>query len=390
MPNEGPIGSRGVGRTVVGMEVRVVSLRALTDEDLAGWNRCAAAALEPNPFFEPDWLLPALGRLGESPTARLVFVGHGDIVDAVVPVADVVVDATGVAGPGHHAALLTRVAPTAVALGTPLITAEGGLDAATRLVEGLECEARHSGAGLVVMEWVGDDGPVAGLLREATARADCHLVEFECWERALLRRLDGDVAGHVAAGVAADAPYWLRGIGKNRRRTIRQHRNHLETALGSDVVVRRRTDAAAVDQFLALEASGWKGHVPGGLAFGRESCSTLFFEDVSRRYLGSGRMWFASLEGPDAPVAMVCLVRAGNGVFAYRTAYDESFARHGPGVEVFLAAMEQFVLGEDARWLDTCSAPGNAHLLGLFPDRHAMATFMVRAPTAPTAVWRNN
>jgi len=42
--------------------------------------------------------------------------------------------------------------------------------------------------------------------------------------------------------------------------------------------------------------------------------------------------------------------------------------------------MGQFVQEEDAGWLDTCSAPGNTHLLGLFPDRHAMATFMFRVP----------
>ena len=363
------------GRTIVSMEVRVVSLRELTDEDLAGWNRCAADALEANPFFEPDWLLTALGRLGESPTASVVLVGRGDTIDAVVPVADVVADGPGAAGPESHAALLTRVAPTAVALGTPLITAEGGLDAATCLLTALVCEAEHRGAGLVVMEWLGDDGPVVELLREAAARTDRHLIEFDSWDRALLRRGDG-------VGTGDGQPYWLRGIGKNRRRTIRQHRRHLAAALGSDLVVRRRTDTAAVDRFLALEASGWKGQAADGLAFGRESCSTLFFEDVCCRYLRSGRMWFASLEGPDAPIAMICLVRAGNGVFAYRTAYDESYAKHGPGVEVFLAAMEQFVQDEDAGWLDTCSAPGNDHLLGLFPDRHAMATLMVRVPSA--------
>jgi CelD/BcsL family acetyltransferase involved in cellulose biosynthesis len=357
------------------MEARVVSLRGLTDEDLAGWTGCAAAALEPNPFLEPDWLLPAIAHLGESPTARLVMVGRDDTVHAVVPVADVVADEHGAAGHEGHAALLTRVAPTAVALGTPLVTADGGLDAVSCLLTALVGEAGRSGSGLVIMEWLGNDGPVAGLLRGAASRTGHHLIEFDGWERGLLRRRDGD-------GDGDGEPYWLRGIGKNRRRTIRQHRTHLEEALGAGVAVRRRVDGAAVDEFLALEGSGWKGHELGGLAFGRQQCSTQFFEDVCRRYLRSGRMWFLSLEGPDAPVAMVCFVRSGRGVFAYRTAYDEAFAKYGPGVEVFLAAMEQFVQEDDAGWLDTCSAPGNTHLLGLFPDRHAMATFMVRVPTA--------
>jgi Acetyltransferase (GNAT) domain len=109
---------------------------------------------------------------------------------------------------------------------------------------------------------------------------------------------------------------------------------------------------------------------------------------VSRRYIDEGRMWFISLEGDGTPIAMICCLRAGEGVFAFRTAYDEHFAKFGPGVQVFVDAMEDFARKTDACWLDTCSAPGNQHLLGLFPDRHAMATLMFRVPThdmhAPT------
>jgi hypothetical protein len=143
-----------------------------------------------------------------------------------------------------------------------------------------------------------------------------------------------------------------------------------------------RTDGGAVDAFLRLEASGWKGNQPDGLALWREATKTKFFEVVCGRYIDDGRMWFLSLEGEDGPIAMICCLRAGAGVFAYRTAYDEDLAKYGPGVQVFLAAMEHFDSETDARWFDTCAARDNQHLLGLFPDRRMMATVMFRAAAA--------
>ena len=353
------------------MQARIVSPSELTSADLAGWSECAASSLEPNPFFEPGWLLPALEYLDESPTTMLVLAEHRGAVQACVPIVEVTADQNRTGGRGKHSALQTRVAPTAVTLGTPLVTAEGGHEALACLMTEIRREAERRGASLVIMEWVGYDGPTARLLKEAAVETNNLLIEFDVWERGFLRRRaeDGEC-------------YWLRGIGKNRCRTIRQHRLHLDAALGTSPSLRMRTDGAAVDAFLRLEASGWKGHQTDGLAFWRQAATTKFFETVCGRYVDDGRMWFLSLERGDAPSAMICCVRAGEGVFAYRTAYDEDLAKFGPGVEVFLAAMEHFDHETDASWLDTCSARDNQHLLGLFPDRRAMATLMFRVPSS--------
>lgn len=335
--------------------------------DLARWSECGASSLEPNPFFEPDWLLPALEYLDESPTTMLVLAEHRGSVQAFVPIVAVNADQSDIACDDKHSALLTRASPTAVTLGTPLVTAEGGHEALACLMAAIRGEAERRGASLVVMEWVEHDGPTAQLLRDVSIGTKNPLVEFDVWERGFLRRQVGD-----------NDRYWLRSIGKNRQRTIRQHHRQLSAALGTCPRLRVRTDSAAVDAFLRLEASGWKGHRPGGLAFRRQAATTTFFEVVCDRHLDDGRMWFVSLEGDSTPIAMICCIRAREGVFAYRTAYDEAFARFGPGVEVFLAAVEHFHRETDARWFDTCSAPGNQHLLALFPDRRSMSTLMFR------------
>ena len=351
------------------VQARTVALDELTSKDLAAWSECAALSLEPNPFFEPDWLLPAVEYLNESPATRLVLTEQRGAIQACVPVVEVTADGDTSRALRRHSAVKTRVTPTAVLLGTPLVTVEGGSEALACLITEIRHEAERRGATLVIMEWVACGGPVDRLLKGVALGRDSSLVEFDVWERGLLRR--------QAAGGEC---YWLRGIGKNRRRTIRQHRQHLREVLGASPVLRVRDDVGAVDEFMQLEASGWKGHEPEGLALGREVRATSFFETVCDRYIKEGRMYFLSLEGNEVPIAMICCVRAGEGLFAYRTAYDEKLAKYGPGVEVFLAAMEHFDRETDACWFDTCAVRDNQHLLGLFPDRRTMATVMFRVP----------
>ena len=129
------------------MRARIVAPDELTAKDLAGWSQCAASSLEPNPFLEPDWLLPALAHLDESPNARLVLAEQGDAVLACVPIAEVTADQTGTACQGRRSALETRVAPTAVALGTPLVAEEGGCEALACLMSEIGREAQRRGVG---------------------------------------------------------------------------------------------------------------------------------------------------------------------------------------------------------------------------------------------------
>ncbi len=353
------------------MKARVVTPQELTSRDVAAWEACAAAAVEPNPFLEPAWLLPALAHLDESPRPALVLAEHGGQVYGCVPLFESVPEQDGIGANGVHSVINTRVAPTAVPVGTPLVAADRGAEALASMIVEIGHVAAGHATELVVLEWMVAGGPVEALLEEVADRMAVKLVQFETWERGFLRRRAGE------------DDYWLGAIGKNRRRTIRQHRRRLEEAIGADVTLRVATGGEAVEAFLRLETAGWKGHDPHGLALGRTPATAAFFREACAAGLDRGRLFFLSLEGPDGPVAMICCVRAGEGLFAYRTAYDERLARHGPGVQLFLDAMAYFDRATDAAWFDTCTTPGNEHLLGLFPDRRRLATFVTRVRPAP-------
>src|SRR5579871_1720464 len=109
------------------MRVRLIAPRDLTVMDCAKWGECAASAIEANPFLEPGWLLPALEHLGGYDDVTLLVAEQGGDVQAVVPL--ITEESTP-----SHSFLTTRVVPTAVPLGTPLVRTAGASDTLARVL----------------------------------------------------------------------------------------------------------------------------------------------------------------------------------------------------------------------------------------------------------------
>ena len=57
---------------------RAVPMDGLTPDDLARWRDLAARAAEPNVFFEPELLVPAVRALARPGSVRLLVVADGD------------------------------------------------------------------------------------------------------------------------------------------------------------------------------------------------------------------------------------------------------------------------------------------------------------------------
>ena len=64
----------------------LLPLKGLASRDIAAWRELAAQAAEPNPFFEPECVLPAVRYLGEPDAALLAVVDHGSEWLACMPV----------------------------------------------------------------------------------------------------------------------------------------------------------------------------------------------------------------------------------------------------------------------------------------------------------------
>lgn len=327
-------------------------LRAITPEQERAWRALATDAAEPNPFFEPEMLLPAAERLGDGRETLLV-VRSGPRWIACLPVRPVVrwhrLPVPGLASWLHPYCFL----------GTPLVAA----DAVTEAAAALRAAART----YLALDLLGLDGPVAAALRSDFGSPASRPVLYRSHERATVRhRADGGYFG---------------GRGK-RLREVRRTRRLLEETLGRPVRTVDRTNAAdAAERFLRLEASGWKGD--GGTALACDPDHRAFFLDVCARFGAAGRLELLEL-GADGepPVAAGWTLRAGDERFFCKIAYDETLARVAPGVQ----------LAGDALWrlhergagaIDSCAAPDNRMINALWPDRRSVGALLLPA-TGPS------
>jgi len=185
------------------------------------------------------------------------------------------------------------------------------------------------------------DGPTSTLL-EPLARADRHLTGR--WES--LR------SPHIPLGGGAAEDRTSAKFRSNLRRRVRK----LEEA---GAVALRRSDApadveAALADFLALEARGWKGE--RGTAIAQDPALVAFYSRMAHDAAVRGALAMRSLLLDGRPVA-VHLGLVHRGVYYLpKTAYDESLAQASPG-----QLLQREVLAE-------CEAHGLAGFDFLGPD----------------------
>jgi CelD/BcsL family acetyltransferase involved in cellulose biosynthesis len=339
----------------------ILALDDLSPQDIERWRELAAEAAEPNPFFEPEYVLPAAELIGGRRLALLV-VQAADDWSACLPI--------------HRPRRWHRVPLACVAgwhhkycfLGTPLVRPDQGESVATMARE----LVRQPGAAFVGLDSLVDEGPVRDALRAAIAKEGGEEVRVGEHERAMLRRraTEDDY-------VCLKAKY---------RRELERKRRRLEDELGSALqTVDRAEDCEALDEFLDLEASGWKGQ--GGTAVASLERDAEFFRTICGSFRELGRLHLLSLQADGQRVAMACNLRAGDGVFCVKIAFDERWRRWSPGAQLVLDHVSWFHREAGAAWMDSCVQPGNELVSRLWPDRRRIVTLALpaKSPTGRMA-----
>lgn len=345
-----------------GVVARVVALRDVGDRLVEQWRELAASAVEPNPFFEPGFVLPAARLLPDGPDAALLTAeSSGELLFAVPLVRE----------RGFRRVPIPSVRvwlhPYAF-LGTPLVSQHArpdALSAALRVLRDLP------GARWLVWEQLPRTGPVATLLGQALAACGVRATTFEPYERAVLHRRSSN-------------DYLDRAISGRHLKNLRRQRRNLEAADGSEVQLLDVAAGAYDDpgplesgtaEFLRMEAAGWKGRDGGAMA-GSPSDAELFRE-VCRAFAADSRLqlWVWGTAG--RPAAAQCNLMAGSTVFHFKIAYDEDYARYSPGLQLELAMVETFHADARLTMIDSCTAPGTRVSEQLYPDRLPVRTLLL-------------
>ncbi len=335
--------------TIVEIRHDLAALRALVPD----WEALAEQAAEPNPFYEHWMLLPALEAYGTGAGAH----AGTDAPDGA-PFRCVVVWENGTLAGLFPMRLERRFhslpLPTLrswrhrnmLLCGTPLVHAKYavrcfGALLQTRLAPALE------------LEWVPSDGPLYAALVDALGDANLPWLVADAYSRALLAR-DRDPRER---------------FNSNMKNNLRRCEARLAAA-GKVTPVRLSPNDDVTrwtEEFLRLEASGWKAKEGSALACREDDRKFVAatFPEAFRR----GRLAITGLDLDGRPLARHCMIAAGEGAFTFKIAYDEAYAQCSPGIVAEVDNVRQFMENPGPRWIDSNTARENTSYGRVWKDR---------------------
>jgi CelD/BcsL family acetyltransferase involved in cellulose biosynthesis len=335
----------------------MLALGEILPSEVEEWKALAARAAEPNPFFEPEYVIPAAEFIGGRRVALLVVKGSDGWL-ACLPV--------------HRPRTWHRVPARGLVTwqhrycfcGTPLVRSDCVESAVGEMTRELMLQRA---AAFVGLDSVSDEGPVREALRASIEEEGGAELRVDVHERAALRS-------------RAEAQGYPTLKSKHRNELARKRRR-LEDELGGGLeTLDRAGESGAVEEFLELEASGWKGR--GGTALASVELDAQFFRTVCQSFRELGRLHLLSLEANGKRVAMACNLRAGEGIFCLKIAFDERWRRYSPGAQLTLDHVAWFHREGGASWMDSCVEPGNELVNRLWPDRRRIVSLAL-LPKSP-------
>ena len=323
---------------------------------IPAWEELASVALEPNVFYEHWMLLPALQAFGAGKDILFVIVLIHDSDDENAPIK------LGGLFPLQRKRHYKRL-PAATYrlwrhvhcyLATPLIRADAVHDC---LVEFFRWLRSHEEGSRVVEFWgVRGDGQFRSALIDISNELNLLSWVSESHTRALLRKHRVDERAEPE-------------ISSERRRTLRRKERRLRERGEVEHVLLRPDDDVErwIEEFLRVEASGWKGR--RGSALACTAASRAFFERVATSAFRRGRLLMSRIDFDGKAIACRCSFVAGEGSFAFKTAYDESFAHFSPGVILEVDNLRRFHALPGVRWMDSCTDSDNFIINRLWKER---------------------
>jgi len=99
-----------------------------------------------------------------------------------------------------------------------------------------------------------------------------------------------------------------------------------------------------------------------------------FVQQMAAGAARGGKLQMLALRLDGRPVALKINLMVGEGGFAFKITFDESFGRFSPGVLLELDNVERAHQLPALRWMDSCAAPNRFMINHLWPDRREMQT----------------
>ena len=358
------------------LKVVVVQNEEELQDHVVAWQELADHAIESNVFYEPWMLMPAVKAIGQGKSLHFIFIYETHPLDAS--------RLTRLQG-FFPVELLFRFRGLPIRtvrlwqhlhcfLCTPLIRAERGGKTLAAL---REWAANGPSAAVVDFSLVRGDGPFQRLLIDHTHRT-CSLARVTSTATRAFWKRGEDLETYLRHALSG-------GIFKEYRRQ-RRRLGELGRLEFSSVLQADEVDDWIVE-FMQLEASGWKARE--GTALQANPNERAYVQQIARNGFARGQVLLHGLFLNGQPVAMLFSFRAGAGIFAFKIAYDETFAKYSPGVQVMLASLAN--LHHDSRfaWIDSCAESDHSMVNRLLQDKRTINTVLLSTGrfAGDLAVW---
>lgn len=342
-------------QVALGWTARVLNARqAAEPEFLNEWQALANRAVEPNPFFEPWFLLPSIRAFtNPSRQPRIFAVYREGILAGLMPLND------HTDYYGHRIPHRSGWLHTNAFYGAPLV--ENGSERAFWRTLLAHCDASPRFALFLHLPLMDAKGPVNRALElelGRTGRASSVVIRSK---RAML-----------SSSLSPDA-YLTAALSKKHRKELRRQFRRL-SELG-DVTIERLENEAGLDQwigeFLMLEAAGWKGEA--GSALQTQGQTGGFFAATIRGAARQQKLKRLTMRLDGKPIAMLASFITLPGSYSFKTAYDESYSAHSPGLQLQIENLAT-LSRPDIEWTDSCAAEGHPMIERLWTERRTLVS----------------
>ena len=349
------------------MTVEVIDDPAQLAAHVSAWDGLATEALEPNAFYESWMLRPAAGAFAGKRELLFVLVyqaeserrGHIRRLCGFFPLERFR------SYKGLPISVLRLWQHMHCYVCTPLLRAG---EARQALDAFLDWSARDPrGAALLEFGRTAGDGAFRKLLVDClNERQLAHDIP-ETFNRALLEKLEN-----------ADA-FLNASLSPGYRKEMRRLRKRLAEygRLESRVLQSEQEFDAWLEQFLEMEARGWKGSSGTGTAIALSRTESKFLAEIWREALRRGRLQLVGLFLEGRPIAFSADILAGDGGYHFKISYDEGMARFSPGVQLELELIQHIHARPALRWLDSCATPDHPMINRLWRGRRTIQTALI-------------
>ena len=317
--------------------------------------------IEPNVFFNPRFLAPAMPRL-EDREVKLAVIRDGDEyrnrLRLLVPFS---VERPAV--PLGVPVMRTWSSPFGP-IGTPLVDHDDPIGVVEDFF-GMLSRPHLKLPKVFVLPDMRLDGPLASVLATVAETRGLTMVTTGKADRPVLEStLDGEA-------------YLKASLRSHHYREFRRLKRRLGDLGKLEHLVARGPDEIrhAIENFLTLEAAGWKGRERTAMAidryraaFAREAVHRLAEHDMCRIHS-------LTLDGRTI-ACLVVFVEAGV-AYTWKTAYDETLATYSPGTLLMIEVTKQHLDDPNIMMTDSCAVPDHPVMSRLWSERKPMGSLVI-------------